>query len=134
MNNKQLLVLNRQPIDWCYQCATSNIKSCDTKRLMFVWIVLQIFRGCERNWRWSDRPNSKSPNNQFVIKIDILKENTAIAKNLYNKKYWKLLIPIVDNQLNEFGIIGINYRVEIDRTDDTVHVWFDIKEAQNEKA
>lgn len=134
MNNKQLLVLNRQPIDWCYQCATSNIRSCDTKRLMFVWIVLQIFRSCERNWRWSDRPNSRGPKNQFVIRIDVLKENTAIAKNLYNKKYWKLLIPIVDNQLNEFGIIGINYRVEIDRTDDTIHVWFDIKEEQNEKA
>lgn len=134
MNNKQLLVLNHQPIDWCYQCATSNIKSCDTKRLMFVWIVLQIFRGCKRNWRWSDRPNSRGPNNQFVVEIDMLKENTAIVKNLYNKKYWKLLIPIVDNQLNEFGIIGINYRVEIDRTDDTVHVWFDIKEVQNEKA
>ena len=134
MNKKQPLVLNHQPIDWCYQCATSNIRSCDTKRLMFIWIVLQIFRSCKRNWSWSDCPNSKSPNNQFVIKIDILKENTAIAKNLYNKKYWKLLIPIVDNQLNEFGIIGINYQVEIDRTDDTVHVWFDIKETQNEKA
>lgn len=134
MNNKQLLVLNHQPIDWCYQCATSNIRSCDTKRLMFVWIVLQIFRSCERNWRWSDRPNSRGPINQFVVKIDMLKENTAIAKNLYNKKYWKLLIPIVDNQLNEFGIIGVNYKVEIDRTDDTVHVWFDIKEVQNEKA
>lgn len=134
MNNKQLLVLNHQPIDWCYQCATSNIRGCDTKRLMFVWIVLQIFRNSERNWRWSDRPNSRGPKNQFVVKIDTLKENTAIAKNLYNKKYWKLLIPIVDNQLNELGIIGINYRVEVDRTDDTVHVWFDIKEAQNEKA
>lgn len=134
MNKKQLLVLNHQPIDWCYQCATSNIRSCDTKRLMFIWIVLQIFRSCKRNWSWSDRSNSRGPINQFVVKIDMLKENTAIAKNLYNKKYWKLLIPIVDNQLNEFGIIGINYRVEIDRTDDTVHVWFDIKEAQNEKA
>ena len=134
MNNKQLLVLNHQPIDWCYQCATSNIRSCDTKRLMFVWIVLQIFRSCKRNWSWSDRSNSRGPINQFVVEIDMLKENTAIAKNLYNKKYWKLLIPIVDNQLNEFGIIGINYRVEIDRTDDTVHVWFDIKETQNEKA
>jgi hypothetical protein len=101
---------------------------------MFVWIVLQIFRGCKRNWSWNEYPNSRGPNNQFVIKIDILKENTAIAKNLYNKKYWKLLIPIVDNQLNEFGIIGINYKVEVDRTDDTVRVWFDIKEAQNEKA
>ena len=101
---------------------------------MFVWIVLQIFRSCKRNWSWSDRSNSRGPINQFVVEIDMLKENTAIAKNLYNKKYWKLLIPIVDNQLNEFGIIGINYRVEIDRTDDTVHVWFDIKEVQNEKA
>ena len=134
MNKKQLLVLNHQPIDWCYQCATSNIRSCDTKRLMFIWIVLQIFRSCKRNWSWSDRSNSRGPINQFVVKIDMLKENTAIAKNLYNKKYWKLLIPIVDNQLNEIGIIGINYRVEIDRTDETVHVWFDKKEVQNEKA
>ena len=97
--------LNIYKIDWCFNCAIEACKS--DKQKMFAWIVIQLLRSMSDLGTFTYNGHL-----QFLLNIAPFKENEAISKFLFKKKYWNFLKEIVYTHLITYFKISNNGQVK----------------------
>ena len=103
-NMKEMLEkLNKNPIDWCFNCASIGMK--DVKKLMFTYIFVNYVRTLGEG-SYSFFENGIGDSFIFSFKPGFLKDwdNVAINKSKNKKSYYKGLIRILDEHLHNCGI------------------------------